>query len=137
MAQQIIIIKKVRSPAPGSIDNDIDYLCKSLGYFSQRDKQNTAGKIFRLLVREACEPEQCLTSDEIAEELNLTRGAIIHHLNSFISAGIVVKEHNRYRLRSVSLQKSMEEIRTDIDRILDQMIKIAREIDEELGHYYR
>jgi predicted transcriptional regulator len=136
MAQQIII-KKIRSPAPGSIENDIDYLCKSLGYFSQRDKQNTAGKIFRLLVREACEPEQCLTSDEIAEELNLTRGAIIHHLNSFISAGIVVKEHNRYRLRSVSLQKSMEEIRTDLDRILDQMIKIAREIDEKLGHYYR
>ncbi len=136
MSQQILI-KKIRSPAPGSLDEDIDYLCKSLGYFSRRDKQDTAGKIFRLLVKEACEPENCLTSDEIAEKLRLTRGAIVHHLNSFISAGIVIKEHNRYRLRSASLQKSMEEIRADIDRIMEQMIKIAVEIDEKLGHYYR
>ena len=136
MSQQIFI-KKIRSPAPGSLDDDIDYLCKSLGYFSRRDKQDTAGKIFRLLVKEACEPENCLTSDEIAEKLSLTRGAIVHHLNSFISAGIVIKEHNRYRLRSASLQKSVEEIRSDIDRIMQQMIKIAVEIDEKLGHYYR
>ena len=54
-----------------------------------------------------------------------------------MSSGIVVKEHNKYRLRSASLQKSMEEIREDIDRIMEQMIKIAREIDEKLGHYYR
>jgi predicted transcriptional regulator len=134
---QKIIIKRVRSPAPGDINNDIDYLCKSFGYFSKRDKQDTAGKIFRLLVKEACEPERCFTSDEIAEKLTLTRGAIVHHLNSFISAGIVIKEHNRYRLRSASLQKSMEEIRSDIDRIMKQMIKIAMEIDEKLGHYYR
>ena len=136
MPQQIII-KKIRSPAPGDLDEDIDYLCKSLGYFSQRDKQDTAGKIFRLLVREACEPERCLTSDEIADKLNLTRGAIVHHLNSFISAGIVIKESKKYRLRSASLQKSMEEIRTDIERIMNQMIRIAMEIDEKLGHYYR
>lgn len=132
-----ITIKKIRSPAPGNIDEDIDYLCKSLGYFSQRDRYDTAGKIFRLLVKEACEPNKCLTSDEIADKIDLTRGAIVHHLNNFISAGIVVKEHNKYRLRSASLQKSLEEIRDDIDRLIDQMIKIAVEIDEKLGHYYR
>jgi predicted transcriptional regulator len=136
MTQQIII-KKVRSPAPGSLEDDINYLCKSLGYFSKRDKQDTAGKIFQLLVKEACEPERCVTSDEIAEKLQLTRGAIVHHLNSFISSGIVIKEHNSYRLRSASLQKSMEEIKVDIERIMEQMIKIAVEVDEKLGHYYR
>ena len=134
---QHIIIRKIRSPAPGNLDADIDYVCKSLGYFSKRDKQDTAGKIFRLLVKEACEPEECLTSDEIAERLDLTRGAIIHHLNNFILAGIVIKENNRYRLRSASIQKSLEEIKTDIERIMDQMIKIASEIDEQLGLYYR
>ena len=136
MAQQILV-KRIRLPKPGNVNNDIDYLCKSLGYFSKRDKQDTAGKIFRLLVKEACEPENCLTSDEIAERLNLTRGAIVHHLNNFISSGLVVKENNRYRLRSASLQKSMEEIRADIDRIMNQMIKIAIELDQKLGNYYR
>jgi len=86
MAQQIVV-KKVTSPAPGDIDKDIDYLCKSLGYFSQRDKQDTAGKIFRLLVKEACEADKCLTSDQIADKLNLTRGAIVHHLNNFCHLG--------------------------------------------------
>jgi len=136
MSQQITI-KKILSPSPGNLDEDINYLCKSLGYFTERDKQNTAGKIFRLLVKEACETDRYLSSDEIAEKLNLTRGAIVHHLNNFISSGIVIKEHNRYRLRSVSLQKSMEEIRADIDRIMNQMIKIAKEIDDKLGLYYR
>jgi predicted transcriptional regulator len=134
---QRIIIKKIRSPAPGNIDNDIDFLCKSLGYFSKRDKQETAGKIFRLMVKEACAPEKCFTSDEIAEKLDLTRGAIVHHLNNFLAAGIITKEHNKYRLRSGSLQKSMEELRADIERIMEQMIKIAIELDEKLGHYYR
>ena len=136
MSQQITI-KKILSPSPGNLDEDINYLCKSFGYFTERDKQNTAGKIFRLLVKEACETDRYLSSDEIAEKLNLTRGAIVHHLNNFISSGIVIKEHNRYRLRSVSLQKSMEEIRADIDRIMNQMIKIAKEIDDKLGLYYR
>jgi predicted transcriptional regulator len=136
MPQQIIL-KKIISPAPGNIDEDIDFLCKSLGYFSQRDKSDTAGKIFRLLVKETCEVENCLTSDEIAEKINLTRGAIVHHLNSFISAGIVIKENNKYRIRSTSLQKSLEEIKEDINRIMGQMIKIAMDIDEKLGHYYR
>jgi predicted transcriptional regulator len=136
MPQQIII-KKVRSPAPGSLEEDINFLCKSLGYFSRRDKQDTAGKIFQLLVKNACESEHCLTSDEIAEKLNLTRGAIVHHLNSFITAGIAIKDHNKYRLRSASLQKSLEEIRSDIDRIMKQMTKIATEIDDKLGYYYR
>ncbi len=136
MTQQITI-KKILSPSPGNLDEDINYLCKSLGYFSQRYKQDTAGKIFRLLVKEACVTDTCLSSDEIAEKLNLTRGAIVHHLNNFISSGIVINEHNRYRLRSVSLQKSMEEVREDINRIMQQMIKIAIDVDEKLGHYYR
>jgi predicted transcriptional regulator len=119
------------------LNDDIDFLCKSLGYFSQRDKKDTAGKIFRLLVKETCEEDNCLSSDIIAERLKLTRGAIVHHLNNFISAGLVLKENNKYRLRSPSLQKSIEEIRADIDRILEQMIKIAIEIDEKLGNFYR
>ncbi len=132
-----ITIRKIHSPAPGNLNDDIDYLCRSLGYFSQRDKHDTAGKIFRFLVKETCDPEKNVSSDEIADRLDLTRGAIVHHLNNFIKAGIVIRDHNKYRLRSASLQKSMEEIRQDIDRIMNEMIKIAIEIDEKLGNYYR
>jgi predicted transcriptional regulator len=134
---RIVQVKKVRSPAPGNIENDIDYICKSFGYFTLRDKQYSAGRIFRLLVKEGCGEKDGLSSDSISEDLELSRGAIIHHLNNFIRSGLIIKENNLYRLRSQSLQKSIEEIKIDIDRIFDQMIKIAMEIDSKLGHFYR
>jgi hypothetical protein len=130
-------VKKVRSPAPGDLDHDIDYICKSFGYFTLRDKKDSAGRIFRLLVKNGCGDKKGISSDIFAEKLELSRGAIIHHLNSFINSGLVIKENNLYRLRSQSLQKSIEEIKFDIDRIFSQMIKIAIEIDEKLGHFYR
>jgi predicted transcriptional regulator len=132
-----IIIRRIRSPAPGDINSDIDYICRSFGYFSQRDKQDTAGKIFRLLVKDASEKALGLTSDEIAEKLDLTRGAIVYHLNNFIKSGLVVREKNRYRLRSASMQRSIEEIKNDVDRMFNHMLRIASDIDEQLGNYYR
>ena len=131
-----IHLKKIRTPAAGSLTGDIDFICQSFGYFSQRDKNNTAGKIFRLLVKNSSEGDG-LTSDQIAGELDLSRGAIVYHLNNFISAGLVVKEKNKYRLRSHSLQKSIEEIRQDTHRIFNEILKIAEAIDEELGNFYR
>ncbi|MDH7517561.1 MAG: helix-turn-helix domain-containing protein [Candidatus Thermoplasmatota archaeon] len=132
-----IIIKKIELPAAGNLNDDIDYICKSFGYFTERDKKDTAGRIFQLLVKEACGSEKGLTSDEIARRLNLTRGAIVHHLNNFISTGVVVRARNMYHLRAQSLQKSIEEIKEDIDRIIAQMLKIASEIDSRLGNPYR
>jgi predicted transcriptional regulator len=131
-----IHLKKVRTPAEGSLTGDIDFICQSFGYFSQRDKNNTAGKIFRLLVKNTSEGDG-LTSDQIADELELSRGTIVYHLNNFIIAGLVIKEKNKYRLRSHSLQKSIEEIRQDTHRIFNEMLKIAEAIDEELGNFYR
>ena len=132
-----IIIRKIRFPAPGNLDQDIDFICKSFGYFTERDKQDSAGKIFRLLVKEACGDKDGLSSDQIANELNLSRGAIVYHLNNFIKTGLVLKESNKYRLRSSSLQQSLEEIREDMDRMMKRMVKIATEIDKSLGNYYR
>lgn len=134
---QTIYIKKIRSPAPGNLDEDIDFICKSFGYFTQRDKQDSAGTIFRLMVKETCKNQDGITSDHIANELNLSRGAILHHLNNFIQTGLVIKERNTYRIRTCSLQKSVEEIKEDIDRIFQQILKIANDVDKKLGHYYR
>ena len=136
MAGQINL-KKLDYPVPGDLNDDIDFICKSFGYFTQRDKQDTAGKIFRLLVKEVAEESKGLRSDEIADKLNLTRGTIIYHLNNFISSGLVIRESNAYRLRSQSLQKCIDEIQEDIYRMLSQMREIARDIDNKLGHYYR
>jgi predicted transcriptional regulator len=132
-----IKIRKIITPPPGSLKDDIDYICRSFGYFSQRDKNCTAGRIFRLIVKETAGEEEGLTSDEIAEKLDLSRGTIVYHLNNFIESGLIVRKKNTYKLRSASLQKSIEEIKSDIERILEEMMKIADEIDSQLGNYYR
>jgi predicted transcriptional regulator len=132
-----LILKKVDIPPPGNLVEDIDFICRSFGYFSKRDKKDTAGQIFRLLVKEGCGESKGLSSDEIAERLELTRGAIIHHINSFISSGLVVKNRNIYRIRCTSLQKSIEEIKDDINHMFTELFKIAKDIDNNLGHYYR
>ena len=132
-----IKIKKIITPPPGSLKEDIDFICRSFGYFSQRDKNCTAGRIFRLIVKETAGENDGLTSDEIAEKLDLTRGAIVYHLNSFIESGLIIRRRNTYKLRSSSLQKSIEEVKSDIERILNEMMKIADEIDMQLGNYYR
>ena len=136
MAGQIILTK-LDYPVTGDLNDDIDFICKSFGYFNPRDKQDTAGKIFRLLVKEVAEESKGLSSDDIADKLHLTRGTIVYHLNSFISSGLVIKESNTYRLRSQSLQKCIDEIQEDVSRMLSQMREIARDIDSKLGHYYR
>jgi predicted transcriptional regulator len=132
-----ITLRKLDYPVPGGLNDDIDFICKSFGYFNPRDKQYTAGKIFRLLVKEVAEESKGLRSDEIAEKLHLTRGGVVYHLNSFISSGLVIKESNTYRLRSQSLQKCIDEIQEDMYRMLSQMREIARDVDNKLGHYYR
>ncbi len=129
-----IVIKRVDVPAPGSVLRDIDFICQSLGYFSQRDKNNTAVKIFRLLVKKS---NKGLTSEEIAKSLKITRGAVVYHLNNFIDSGIIIKDKNTYRLRYPSLQKSLEELKYDLDRMFDEINKIAKEIDSRLGRVYR
>jgi DNA-binding MarR family transcriptional regulator len=132
-----ITLKKLDLPAAGNLDEDIKFICKSFGFFTERDKQETAGKIFQLLVKEACGSNKGLNSDEIAERLKMSRGAIVHHLNNFIETGLVIRSHNTYRLRAQSLQKCIDEIRDDLDRLLSQLAKIASDIDARLGNLYR
>jgi DNA-binding MarR family transcriptional regulator len=132
-----IKLRRLRVPPAGNLDNDIDFICRSFGYFTKRDKNNTAGRIFQYVIKKTAEDAEGVTSDEIANELDLTRGAIVYHLNNFISAGLIVRERNLYRLRSHCLKKSIDEIRNDAQRIFTEMMEIAEEIDEELGIFYR
>ena len=61
-----------------------------------------------------------------------TRGTVVHHLHKLIEAGIVVVEGKKYILRQEHLATLVEEIRKDLARACDDIIKTAREIDETL-----
>ena len=74
-----------------------------------------------------------LTSDEIAERLNLTRGTVIHHINKLMDSGIVVHHKNRYVLRVENLSSLIDELHRDVRRTCIALKEIAHDIDKAMG----
>ena len=78
-----------------------------------------------------------LSSDELAQRLNLTRGTIVHHLNKMIKSGLVIHQEGLYKLRGRSLRNTVEEIQRDIARVFENIHKVAETIDQTLGLFFR
>ena len=133
---QELHLKKLRDVPGPSVVQDVDWLCRSFGLVTTRDKDETSARIFQLVV-DAAAKKRGVTSDLLAEMTHLTRGAVVHHINSFISAGVLVKEQRTYVLRSQSIKKTVEEIQKDAERIFEDLKKIAEELDQKLGLAYR
>lgn len=129
-------IKRLRPPTRGELLEDVEWLCKSLGFLSERDKDKTVIKIFEKLLERARD-QTGITSDELAELVGVTRGAVVHHLNKMIRCGIALRRSRYYELRTDSLQMTLDEIESDIHRILENVRKIAKSIDERIGLKYR
>ena len=129
-SQRITIIT-IRKPAQKNINQELQWLGSSLGLFNLRDKDKSCFRVFIELVKTA-KTNHPLSSDELAYRLGLSRGTVVHHLHKLIDAGIVVNEGKKYILRQEHLGALIDEIRKDIWRTCEDMLKAAKEIDEEL-----
>jgi len=127
-----ITIRERAKPLEPDPFRDIDWICKSLGFVSARDSEETASKIFRAII-DAMSRDMMLSSDDISEISGVTRGAVIHHLNSYISAGIIIHRNKKYILRTRSVESTVEELEREILHVLHDIKKIAREVDQRLG----
>jgi predicted transcriptional regulator len=128
--QKIIIIKKRRTPK-ASINDALRWIGTSLGLFSLRDRNSSCFRIFIVLLKKA-KLGKVISSDEIAYGLGLTRGTVVHHLNMLIGTGLVLREKEGYILRESSLEKLMREIHRDINRQFEDIVHVARDIDQKL-----
>ncbi|HDQ06506.1 MAG TPA: winged helix-turn-helix transcriptional regulator [Candidatus Bathyarchaeota archaeon] len=122
----------IRKLATVDAEQDFKWICRSLGFLESRDKKRTAHKIFRTIV-EAARHNRGLSSDELAEKLSLSRGAMVHHLNKLIKGGLVIYHEGRYKLRERNLKTTIEEINRDISRIFDNLYNVAESVDDTLG----
>ena len=118
-----------KKPITTNVNDEIRWLGGSLGLFNLRDKDSSCFRIFIELLKNA-KKDEGLSSDEIAAKSNLSRGTVVHHLNRLIESGLVVVEKNRYQLRESHLSILVEELKKDINRTMDDLKKIAENIDK-------
>jgi predicted transcriptional regulator len=126
-----ITIIRMRKPQEESINTDLQFLGESLGLFSERDKDKSCFRIFIVLIK-ALKSRIKLTSDDIADRTNLTRGTVIHHLNRLMEAGIVVSEKSHYILSVDNMQELVELVRNNLTKTFDNLKGVAKKIDDKL-----
>jgi len=129
--RQKITIIKFRRPAP-SLNDELQWLGNSLGLFNLRDKDKSCFRVFIEMLK-AAKQRRLLSSDEIAEHLNLTRGTVIHHINRLIESGLVVHDGSRYFLRVENLSTLIGEIERDVQQTCDDLRRVAEDVDKKLG----
>lgn len=127
-----ITIIKSRKPAQNDINKDLQWFSESLGLFNERDKERSCFRIFVELVKSS-RRKQLLSSDELAERTNLSRGTVIHHINRLIESGLVSVYDGRYLLRVENLETLVAEVQKDLNRVFSDLKEIAQELDSELG----
>jgi len=127
-----ITIVRMRKPREKDVNRDLQWFSESLGLFTERDREKSCFRIFVELIK-AARKKQALSSDDIAYRSNLSRGTVVHHLNRLIESGLVVNHDNRYILRVDNLEELIEEIKKDVIKTLEDLKRIAEDLDDEVG----
>ncbi len=129
-------VKKLREPVEKQLDEDIEWVCSSLGFVTPRDQDKTAFRILKALIKSA-KDKKGLTSEELTEYVEPTIGSVIYHLKKLMRAGLVVKLNSTYELRMNSFLKTIDEIEKEILTSLADIKRIAKDIDSKVGLEYR
>ncbi|HLD18993.1 MAG TPA: ArsR family transcriptional regulator [Candidatus Nanoarchaeia archaeon] len=129
--QRITIIRMQR-PTSHTLNEDLKWFGRSLGLFGIRDRDKSKYRIFVELLKSSRQGK-ALTSDELAVKLGLSRGTVVHHLNSLMETGIVMNQKNQYAIRVDNLKVLVDELQRDLVRAFDDLREVAQTIDKELG----
>lgn len=125
-----LVVKKISLPEGDSFDEKIAWLCSSLGFFNEKDKNKVACQIFKEVFL-ASTVGQVLTSTVIAERVGMSRGTTISHLNKLHNSGLIDKGGKYYFTRHKTMEGIIEELEDDLIHIFSRMKKIGKEIDKE------
>ncbi len=129
---QRITIVRTRNPPKRDLNEELLWLGSSLGLFGLRDKDKSCFRVFIELLKHTKE-HRSVSSDELAANLSLTRGTVVHHINRLIETGLVIPERRGYILRVGNLEALVDEVQTDVNETCNKMRQIAKEIDGMLG----
>ncbi len=125
-----VVVRRVERPFKSDFDNQFAWICSSLGFFEPIDKDKNAAAVFKEIVL-STEKGEALTSTAIAERIGMSRGSVINHLNSLLRSGMIEKNGKFYSARSRSIERTIDEIQEDVERIFSQLKKSAADLDKQ------
>ncbi len=115
-----ILLRRDKLPTTNDPEKLMEYLLRSLGI---ERNINAYRRILEKVYRDS------LTTGEISSGI-AKRTTTIYYVKKLVRIGLIVKRGSRYELREHTLENTMREIKKDVDRILDDLILIAKKIDE-------
>ena len=127
-----ITIITTRKPKDENLNEELQWFCDTLGLLGNRDKDKCKIRMFIVLLN-AMKNNISLSSDEIASRVNLSRGTVVHHLNSMIDSGVVISQNSKYTIRVDTLSQLVDEIESDLIKTMQKLRKTANLIDDKLG----
>jgi len=122
----VIIIRRIQTPVGQDSERDVEWLCKCLGF--EGDK--LAIEIFKDLLKANYEGRHP-SSTELCRGKEVTRAAVIYHLNKFIERGLIERRGREYSLRDTTLSNTMDEVEQDFLRYFKRLKEIAKKVDSE------
>lgn len=126
-----IKLMKLREFPNKNVNSELMWLAQSIGLLNKRDKDKSLYRLFLELIKSSKNKEM-LTSDELADRLNLTRATVIHHMKTLQNMGLIRRLNNTYILHSNSLLELFREIDNNYKKTMRQILTIAKNIDDEL-----
>ena len=126
-----LTLRNVALPEKENFDEEIAWICSSLGFFEKIDKGKTAAIIFKEIYL-AGMLGRVLTSTTISQKLGMSRGSVINHLNNLLKSGIIEKGGKYYFTRHKTMLGIITEIEDDAIHLFSRMKKVAKEIDSQI-----
>ncbi|RME31109.1 ArsR family transcriptional regulator [Candidatus Woesearchaeota archaeon] len=131
MAQRIVL-QNIQKPVQKRLDEDVIWVCDSLGFRTGRDLEAITPKTVLLLL-ENLRKRPGVPTEMLAEELAISIGRVNYHIRSLVEAGFLRRERRLIHLRAGSVKAAVEEMRKDANRIFDELSAVAEEIDARMG----
>ncbi|HIP74507.1 MAG TPA: hypothetical protein EYH23_00275 [Euryarchaeota archaeon] len=128
MTREITLIKR-EPPLTRDAKEELQWILESLGV-----PERFAEEYAELLIRIAKKREdEKISTSSLAEERGEKRTSLSYHINRMVAMGLITREGRYICLRASNFERMIEEIERDVQRMFEDLKKVAREVDELLG----
>ena len=114
-----LTVRSSRKPYTKEPDELINYILNSLGFGKHKD-------MYRNIILRLIEGPE--TSTELSRGL-AKRTTTVYHIGKLVRAGIIVKRGSKYALREETFERLIEELKRDVDRVFEDLLRVAKELD--------